>query len=181
MAEYRQNRGGPPSLAPHVLRRQRMEALGVKQEGAPGVFPNRQIEKEFEKLTMKDQAVLLMSRRKLLGWLAVVSTGAGGLGRRFGPGVWARLGQAVTRFRIDRLARHIDKLEKRTGAISEDLKTHRHFIYEAERAMSNLNAYGRARLPEHYRAMTKLVREKIKIDNLRNDLLDKLYKLGGDW
>ena len=178
-------RHSSPRLAGHVLRRQRMEALGVKQEKSTGIFPTRQmekkIEKEFGKLTVKDQAVLLMSRRKLLGWLAVVSTGAGGLGRRFGPGVWARLGQAVTRFRIDRLARHIDKLEKRTGAISEDLKTHRHFIYEAERAMSNLNAYGRARLPEHYRAMTKLVREKIKIDNLRNDLLDKLYKLGGDW
>ena len=82
-----------PQLAPRVQRRRRMEALGVKQEKSPGVFPNRQIEREFNKLTMKDQAVLLMSRRKLLGWLAVISTGAGGLGRRFGPGVWARMGQ----------------------------------------------------------------------------------------
>ena len=91
-----------------------MEALGVKQEKSTGIFPNRQmekkIEKEFGKLTVKDQAVLLMSRRKLLGWLAVVSTGAGGLSRRFGPGFVTKAQTLLRNFRLGRLQKELFRL-----------------------------------------------------------------------
>jgi len=107
-------RHSSPRLAGHVLRRQRMEALGVKQEKSTGIFPNRQmekkIEKEFGKLTVKDQAVLLMSRRKLLGWLAVVSTGAGGLSRRFGPGFVTKAQTLLRNFRLGRLQKELFRL-----------------------------------------------------------------------
>jgi len=193
-----------PQLAPRVQRRRRMEALGVKQEKSPGVFPNRQIEREFNKLTMKDQAVLLMSRRKLLGWLAVISTGAGGLGRRFGPGALSRLGQVFTKFRLNQIARAIDKLEKRTGDLSVKItRAQGNYLKAVEKLTDRAGSVVRGRLTDTYfRAIdsARFVRMRDTVNNLqktnfrlgatRENLIQKWFdisnrtgvnKPGGPW
>ena len=87
-----------PGLAPSVQRRQRMEGLGVKEEKSPGIVPNRQVASEFKKLTMKEQAPVLMSRRNFNEWLAkltLLGGAAAAITRRIGPGAMQRIRWAM--------------------------------------------------------------------------------------
>ena len=162
-----------------------MAALGVKQKKSPGVFPNRQtkvekkVEKEFEKLTVKDQATLLMSRRNMLGWLGVITAGAGGLGRRYGPGLWARAGQLVTRLRLER---RLGEATKRFARLIKSSRNHdkvhaklyekyaKHIYRPARHIMRQLQ--------KHKEKSHRYTRELLRLDDLIEGLRSSIKEIG---